>query len=87
MRKKTNQALPYGRMYSQGLQGVTSERAYQHLAPLIGSSAATTYYSLRRFHVVPARIALERARAQCQELGTNYQGDLACLAYRVPMFF
>ena len=53
MRKKTNQALPYGRMYAKGLQGVTSERAYHHLVPIIGSSAATTYYSLRRSHIGP----------------------------------
>ncbi len=85
MRKKTNQALPYGRMYAQGLQGVTSERAYHHLVPIIGSSAATTYYSLRRFHIMPASLALSRARTQAQQLGRQYPGGPACVGYRLPV--
>lgn len=85
MRKKTNQALPYGRMCSQGLQGVTSERAYHHLVPIIGRSADSTYHSLRQFHIMPASLALSRARQQAQQLGTRYPGGPDCLAFRRPI--
>ena len=86
MCKKTNQALPYGRMYAQGLQGITSERAYHHLVPIIGHSAASTYHSLRQFHIMPASLALSRAREQCQKLGKNFPGGLGCVAFRLPIF-
>lgn len=86
MRKKTNQALPYGRMYSPGQEGVSSERAFKHLVPVLGSSAATTYFSLRQFHLMPASLALSRAREQCQKLGKNFPGGLGCVAFRLPIF-
>ena len=84
MCKKTNQALPYGRMYSPGLEGIASERAFARLVPVLGTSAASTYYSLRRYYRLPAHLALSRAREQCQKLGKHYQGGMDCVRYRVP---
>lgn len=86
MRKKTNQALPYGRMYSPGLEGIASERAFKHLVPVLGSSAASTYHSLRQFHIMPASLALSQARAQCEKLGKHFPGGLGCVAFRLPIF-
>ena len=82
MSHKSNQALPYGRMYSQGLEGIASEQAFERLVPVLGRSAATTYYGLRRYHSVPARLALSRARQQAQQLGQKYHGGLDCLGFR-----
>ncbi len=84
MSKKANQALPYGRMYSPGLEGIASERVFARLVPSLGTSAASTYYSLRRYYGVPAHLALSRAREQRQKLGKHYQGGLDCVRYRVP---
>ena len=85
MRKKTNQALFYGRMYSPGVEGIASERAFARLVPVIGTSAASTYYSLRRYYWLPAHLALSRARQQYQHLRPHYPGGPACVTYRVPI--
>ena len=85
MHQKTNQALPYGRMYSPGLEGIASERAFARLVPVLGTSAASTYYSLRRYYRLPAHLALSRARTQAQQLGRQYPGGPACVRYRLPV--
>ena len=85
MPHKSNQALPYGRMYAQGREGIASERAFERLVPVLGRSAATTYYALRRYHSVPAQLALSRARQQVQQLGQQYPGGPDCLGFRRPM--
>ena len=85
MKRRTNQALPYGRMYAQGREGIASERAFERLVPVLGRSAATTYYALRRYHSVPAQLALSRARQHAQQLGQHYPGGLDCLGFRRPI--
>lgn len=85
MKRRTNQALPYGRMYAQGREGIASERAFERLVPVLGRSAATTYDALRRYHSVPASLALSRARQQAQQLGQHYPGGLDCLGFRRPI--
>ena len=85
MPHKANKALPYGRMYSQGREGTASERAFERMVPVLGRSAATTYYALRRYHNVPAGLALSRARQQVQQLGQHYPGGLDCLGFRRPI--
>ena len=85
MKRRTNQALPYGRRYSHGLEGPYSERAFERLVPVLGRSAATTYYALRRYHSVPAQLALSRARQHAQQLGQHYPGGLDCLGFRRPI--
>ncbi len=85
MPHKANQALPYGRMYAQGREGIASERAFERLVPVLGRSAASTYHSLRQFHIMPASLALSRARQQAQQLGQHYPGGLDCLGFRRPI--
>ena len=86
MPNKANQALPYGRMYSQGREGIASEQAFERLVPVLGRSAATTYYALRRYYGMPAGLALSRARQQVQQLGRHHPGGPDCVAFRLPIF-
>ncbi len=62
MPNKGNPALIYSRRYSQGREGIASERAFERLVPVLGISAASTYYCLRRYYGMPAGLALRRAR-------------------------
>ena len=84
MPHKGNPALIYSRRYSQGLEGPYSERAFERLVPVLGRSAATTYYALRRYYSMPAGLALRRARQQVQQLGRNHPGGPDCSVFRRP---
>lgn len=85
MPHKSNQALIYSRMYSQGPEGPYSERAFERLVPVLGRSAATTYYALRRYYSMPAGLALSQARQQVQQLGRNHPGGPDCSVFRRPI--
>ena len=86
MSHKGNPALIYSRRYSQGQESMASERAFERLVPVLGISAASTYYSLRRYYGMPAGLALSRARQQVQQLGRHYPGGPDCVAFRRPIF-
>lgn len=84
MPHKANQALIYARRYSQGRESMASERAFERLVPVLGRSAATTYYALRRYYGMPAGLALSRARQQVQQLGRDHPGGPDCSVFRRP---
>ena len=85
MSHKANMALIYSRRYSQGRESMASEQAFEWLVPVLGRSAATTYYALRRHYGMPAGMALSRARQQVQQLGRNHPGGPDCSVFRRPM--
>lgn len=85
MPHKANMALIYSRRYSQGLESMASERAFEWLVPVLGISAATIYYALRRYYGTPAQLALSRARQQVQQLGRDHPGGPDCSVFRRPM--
>jgi len=86
MRRKTNQALPYGRMYArlEHQSVASSEKSYYYVMQLLGRSAASTYYGLRSYQGLPVGEALAVARQQAQELGRDYLGGPECCKYRRP---